>query len=339
MDTESVSGKIIAVTGGAGFIGSHLCDKLLSCEPEKIVVIDDFSLGKRENLVHLEKNPKVRILRLDASNYNPMRHVFKKERIDVVFNLAVLPLPKSLVAPKETIDKNILITTTICELLRRGLCRTLIHCSSSEAYGTAMYVPMDEDHPMKPLTPYAASKTACDNIVMSYCRTFDADIATARPFNAYGPHQNSGSYAAVIPITIRRILAGQHPIIHGDGLQTRDCTYVEDITDALVKLYEVPLTRGKAINLASGKEIRIEDLIKLIARLMNCTKEILYSKPRPADVRRHRGDISLAKKLLGYSPKTDYETGLQKTIEWYRNGSLMTKPASEGIREHGTHIA
>lgn len=310
--------KLVLVTGGAGFIGSHLCDKLLAFEPAKVVVIDDFSLGNMRNIVHLQKNSRVKILKLDASNYSRMAHIFKKENIDVAFNLAVVPLPKSLEAPKEATDKNILITTTMCELLRKDLYKTLIHCSSSEAYGTALYIPMDENHPMKPLTPYAASKIACDHIVTSYNLTFNLDIAIARPFNAYGPRQNSGSYAGVVPITINKILAGEPPIIHGDGLQTRDYTYVEDTAEAIVKVYEVLSTRGKTINIASSREVRIKDLINLIVKLMNYDGEILCIEPRPGDVRRHKGDISLAKRLLGYSPKTDYETGLRKTIEWYK---------------------
>ena len=337
MDTESINDRIVTVTGGAGFIGSHLCDKLLAFEPAKIVIIDDFSLGKMRNVAHLQKNPNVEIVELDASNYDRMVRVFKREHIDVAFNLAVVSLPQSLEAPKESVDKNIQITTTMCELLRKRLYRTLIHCSSSEAYGTAQYIPMDENHPKKPLTPYAASKLACDEVVMSYHRTFNGNVAIARPFNAYGPRQNEGPYAAVIPLTIRRILAGEPPIICGDGLQTRDYTYVKDTAEAIARIYKVLSTRGRTINIASGKEICIIDLINLMTKLAEYEGEIIYSDPRPADVRRHKADISLAKKLLGYSPKTDFETGLRETIEWYKdqlvNKTLIqiAKPAMDGL--------
>jgi UDP-glucose 4-epimerase len=322
MSIEKITDKIVVVTGGAGFIGSHLCDKLLAAEPQKLIVVDDLSLGKLRNIEHLLKSPKVKLQKLDASDYDCMAQLFEKEHVNVVFNLAVVPLPKSLQAPKETIDKNILIATTICELLRRKLFRTLIHCSSSEAYGTALYVPMDEDHPIKPLTPYAASKIACDHIVASYHTTFNVEVTIVRPFNAYGPRQNEGSYAAVIPLTIRRILAGESPIIYGDGLQTRDYTYVEDIAEAMVKAYEVVSTRGRTINIASGNEICIKDLVNRVAKLANFKGKIDYEDPRPGDVLRHKGDISLARKLLNYSPKTDYETGLRKTIEWYREQNI-----------------
>lgn len=313
--------KTIVVTGGAGFIGSHLCDKLIDYDPEKLIIIDDFSLGKERNIKNLRKIENVSVHKLDASNYGLMSKLFENKNVDITFNLAVVPLPASLTNPKETIDTNILITSTLCELLRRGKYETLMHTSSSEAYGTAIYEhkPMDENHPTFPITPYAASKLACDHIVLSYHKTFGLDVAVARPFNAYGPRQNEKSYAGVIPKTIHRILRGEAPIIHGDGLQTRDYTYVEDIAETIPRLYEVPSTRGRIVNIASGKEVCIKELILQIMDLMDYSGEPIYTDPRPGDVRRHIGDISLAKQLIGYSPKTGYEEGLRKTIEWYKD--------------------
>jgi len=234
--------------------------------------------------------------------------------------MAVVPLPASITKPKKTIDTNVLITSTLCELLRRGKYGTLIHTSSSEAYGTAIYKnkAMDENHPTFPTTPYAASKLACDHIVLSYHKTFGLDVAIVRPFNTYGPRQNEKSYAGVIPITICRILSGKPPIIHGDGLQTRDYTYVEDIAEAIPRFYEASSTRGRIVNLASGKEISIKKLIFLIIDLMDYSGDVIYTEPRLGDVRRHLGDISLARKLIDYSPKTEYKTGLERTIEWYK---------------------
>ena len=312
--------KTIVVTGGAGFIGSHLCDKLMKYCPEKLIIVDDFSLGRERNIENLKGIENVSIQRLDASNYSLMSKLYEKENVDVTFNLAVVPLPASLTKPKECVDTNILITSTLCELLRRRKYGTLIHTSSSEAYGTSVYTrkPMDENHPTFPTTPYAASKLACDHIVISYHKTFSLDVAIVRPFNAYGPRQNEKSYAAVIPITICRILSGKPPIIHGDGLQTRDYTYVEDIAEAIPRFYEVSSTRGRVINVASGREISIKKLIYMIIDLMEYSGDVIYTDPRAGDVRRHLGDISLARKLFGYSPKTDYKTGLKKTIEWYK---------------------
>ena len=309
------------VTGGAGFIGSHLCEKILEYHLEKLIIVDDFSLGKKRNISTIEDKENVEVYKIDASDYNLMDDLFDKVNIDITFNLAVVPLPASLTNPKKTIDTNILITSTLCELLRRGKYETLMHTSSSEAYGTAIYEhkPMDENHPTFPITPYAASKLACDHIVLSYHKTFGLDVAVIRPFNAYGPRQNEKSYAGVIPITICRILRGEAPIIHGDGFQTRDYTYVEDIAEAIPKLYEASSTRGRIVNLASGKEICIKELIFLIMDLMDYSSNPIYTNPRPGDVRRHVGDISLAREIISYSPKTSYEAGLRKTIAWYKD--------------------
>ncbi len=318
-ETRSLTGKVVAVTGGAGFIGSHLCDSLIERQPNRLIIVDDFSLGKERNVEHLRHSRIVEVCRLDASDHEAMQRLFEREQVDITFNMAIVPLPASLVRPKDCIDKNILVTSTLCEMLRMGSYETLIHCSSSEAYGSALYVPMDEDHPTRPITPYAASKVASDYIALSYHTTFGLDIAVARPFNSYGPRQNDETYAAVVPITIKRIMMGKQPIIYGDGLQTRDYTYVEDIAAGISRLYEIISARGKILNLASGREITIKALVETIANLLGYSGHIIYEKPRPGDVRRHRGDISLARKTIGYSPKTDYITGLKSTIEWYKS--------------------
>ncbi len=308
------------VTGGAGFIGSYLSEKLIELKVNKLTIVDNFSLGKQDNISSILKNKKVQIWRADCSDIKIMSTIFDNESIDVVFNLAVVPLPASLIEPKKTVDENITITSTICELQRKDKFKTLIHTSSSEAYGTSVYSKksMGEEHPTYPITPYAASKLASDHVALSYMHTFNLDTSIVRPFNAYGPRQNQFSYAGVIPITINRILRGQSPIIYGDGLQTRDYTYIQDIATTIPKIYEVEETRGQIINLASGKEITIKKLIEEIIKITGYKGNIEYADPRPGDVRRHLGDISLAKKLLGYSPKIDFETGLRNTFEWYR---------------------
>jgi len=186
---------------------------------------------------------------------------------------------------------------------------------------------MPEDHPLRPTTPYGASKIASDHLVLSYYKTFSVDVSIVRPFNTYGPRQNKGTYAGVIPLTIKRILKDESPVIYGDGLQTRDYTYVTDVADAVVEVYHKKSTRGKVLNIASTRETRIKDLVSKIARLMNCRKPIVYDKPRPGDVRRFIGSNSLAKKLIDYKPKVDFETGLGLTIDWYRN-SLTSQQES-----------
>mgnify|MGYP001050676132 CR=1 FL=1 len=312
----------ILVTGGAGFIGSHLVDRLIDEKPENLVVVDNFYLGEEKirNLSQARSRfPPLKVYREDAAKTRLMKQILKDEGIEVVFNLAAICLPASLVKPKWTYDTNVAITSTFCELLRKDYFKTLIHFSSSEVYGDAKQVPMDENHPLEPSTPYGASKIASDHLVLSYYRTFGIDTSIIRPFNNYGPRQNEGTYAGVIPLTIKRILKGESPVIYGDGLQTRDYTYVTDTAEAAVSVCCKKSTRGKVINIASGKETSIKDLVSKIATIMNCKKSIVYDKPRPGDVRRFIGSNYLAKKLINYEPKVDFQEGLRRTIDWYRN--------------------
>lgn len=318
----NLNNKSILVAGGAGFIGSHLVDRLIDEKPENLVVVDNFYLGedKIRNLSSAKSRfPSLKVYREDAAKMRLMKKNLKNESIEVVFNLAAICLPASLIKPKWTYDTNVAIVSNLCELLRKDYFKTLIHFSSSEAYGDAEQVPMDESHPLKPTTPYGASKIASDHLILSYYNTFDIDVSIVRPFNTYGPRQNEGTYAGVIPLTIRRILRGESPVIYGDGLQTRDYTYVTDVADAAVKVYQAKSTRGKVLNIASAKEISIKDLNSKIAKLMNCKKPIIYDKPRPGDVRRFIGSNSLAKKIINYKPKVDFEEGLRHAINWYRN--------------------
>ncbi|MBA3045808.1 MAG: NAD-dependent epimerase/dehydratase family protein [Euryarchaeota archaeon] len=315
----SLKNKTVMVTGGAGFIGSHLIDRIIREKPERIVIVDNFFLGKHRNIEPAMKTfDNIKLYYQDAGHYEKMKNIFEIENIEVVFNLAVVPLLTSHSLPKITCEDNINITLSALELLREGCFKTLIHCSSSEAYGTAMEMVMDEGHPLNPTTPYAASKAACDLLVQSYENTFGLDCAIIRPFNNYGPRQNEGSYAGIIPITIERIMAGKQPIIHGDGLQTRDYIYVSDTVEGMIQIYNNSNTRGKVINLATGQEISVLDMVKAIARELNYAGEFDFQPPRLADVRRHRGDITLAKKMIGFEPGTSFEAGIKETVAWYR---------------------
>jgi len=315
----SVKNKSVLVTGGAGFIGSHLVDRLIKEEPENLVVVDNLFLGKEANLEEARENyPNLKIYNQDASDYETMSEIMKNEGTEVVFNLAVIPLPASLTKPRWAFEQNVNITLTICELARNDYFDTLIHFSSSEAYGTSEYAPMDEKHPLNGTTPYAASKAASDQLVYSYCKTFGIEAAIIRPFNNYGPRQNEGSYAGVVPLTIKRILNNEAPVIYGDGKQTRDYLYVTDTANAAIDVYDSKNARVKVLNIASGKEISIENLIKLIAKYLHCDKQIVYERERPGDVRRHIANIYLAEDLIGFKPTVSPKEGLKLTVEWYK---------------------
>lgn len=315
----SLKNKSVLVTGGAGFIGSHLLDRLIKEEPDNLVVVDNFFVGKESNLKEARENyPNLKIYNQDASDYEMMSKIMKKEGIDAVFNLAVIPLPASLTKPRWTFEQNVNITLSMCELARNDCFDTLINFSSSEAYGTSEYAPMDEKHPLNSTTPYAASKAASDQLVFSYCKTFGINASIIRPFNNYGPRQNEGSYAGVIPLTIKRILNDEAPVIYGDGTQTRDYLYVADTVNATIDVCNSKSTRNKVLNIASGKEISIESLIKLIAKYLNCDKTIVYEQERQGDVRRHIANIYLAEDLIDFKPTVSLEEGLKLTVEWYK---------------------
>ena len=175
---------------------------------------------------------------------------------------------------------------------------------------------MDETHPLFTLTPYADSKVATDHLVYSFHKTFGIDMAIIRPFNNYGPRQNDKTYAAVIPITIKRILNHQTPIIYGDGNQTRDFIFVKDTANAAVDAYKSKNTRGIVLNIGKGKEVSINTIIKIITEELSWNKPIKYDKPRPGDVRKHLADITLAKKLINFKPVTNLREGIKETIKW-----------------------
>jgi len=311
--------KSILVTGGAGFIGSHLVDAIIKEKPAKIIVVDNFFLGKMENLSEAKKNfPKLKIIVQDATHFETMKRIINRENIDVVFNLATKALEHSFVDPDDAYMVNVNLASVLLRLLHQKRYRTLIHCSSSEAYGTAQKVPVTEEHPLCPHTLYAAGKAAADLMIRSYYHTYKLDVAIARPFNTYGPRQNEGIYAAVIPITLRRITSGEPPIIYGDGNQTRDFIYVKDTARGILEVYKHENTRGKEINIAYGREIKIKDLIKTIIKEMGYNGKILRKPARVADVKRHLAGTNLARKLICFRPKYNFSEGIQKTIEWYK---------------------
>lgn len=315
--------KTAIVTGGAGFIGSHLVDRLLE-HGYNVTIIDDLSLGKIENV------PKgVDFIQLDVRRLGPLKTYITEfsDPVDVIFNLAVNPLPMSLSTPREVVDTNVGITTAVCELVRHRLADTLIHFSSSEVYGTARYVPMDESHPLDCRTPYAASKAASDQVVQSYGRTFGIDYSIVRPFNVIGPRQNMEDWAGVVPATIKRCMRGEAPVIHGDGSFTRDFSYVDDVVRAAVDIWNTPETRGKVVNVGSGVETTIECLITSIADLFDSACSVVHDSERPGDVARMVADTTLARKLIDYEPRYSLDEAIEKTVAWYVRSGKSTSPA------------
>jgi UDP-glucose 4-epimerase len=319
----SLRGRSVLVSGGAGFIGSHLVERIAREGPSNLVVVDNLFLGREENLVDARRvYPGLRFHHQDATDYDALGAILSSERTEVVYNLAIVPLPTSLVNPRWTVDVNVGLTTVAVELLRQGYYQTLIHFSSSEAYGSALYVPMDEEHPGSPSTPYAASKLAGDHVVLAYRETYGIDAAILRPFNNFGPRQNAGTYAGVIPIVVGRALRGEPIEIHGDGEQTRDFVFVRDTAEAAVRIFEVAGSRGMVINIGSGRETAINELIRAILDILAVEVPVTHGAPRQGDVRRHLASVERARKVLDFVPQTSLGEGLRETVDWYRTTSV-----------------
>jgi UDP-glucose 4-epimerase len=307
------------VTGGAGFIGSHLVDRLLR-RGDHVLVVDNFFLGKRENLATaLAGGGSLEIVYEDAADLPAMRELIERHRIEDVYNLATKALEYSFDNPRGAYQVNTDIALTLGELLRKGHYRRLIHTSSSEVFGTAVRRPMDEDHPRRPTTPYAAGKAGADLALASYVQCFELDVRVVRPFNNYGPRQNQGSFAGVIPKTIDRLLRGEAPILHGDGAQGRDFVYVEDVAASLVAVAECDAARGAEFNVASGVETPILELLTTLCEVMEFRGEWIREERRTADVDHHIGDASRLRTVTGFTPPTSLADGLAKTVAWYRS--------------------
>lgn len=320
----NIKGKNVLVTGGAGFIGSHLCDELIERHANRVVCVDNFFLGKEENIADARTHKNFVLYRDDCRQFGVMQSIIEKENIEVVFNMATIALNYSFFNPFDAYMVNVGIANTLLELLKVGAYKTLIHTSSSEAYGTARYSPMDEYHPTDPTTPYAAGKAAADMMVHSFSKVLDLDISIIRPFNNYGPRQNSeGPLAGIIPVTAKRIKNGEKPVINGDGEQTRDFIYVKDTIRGLLLAYEKTESRGQIINLGSGKDISMNSLLKGICDYMGYTGEWEQKEERTSDVRNLCASIDRARTILGFEPKMSFEEGIKETLDWYMNNNYI----------------
>ena len=310
-----MKGLRILVTGGAGFIGSHLTEKLLALGGE-VIVLDNYSAANRGNLDGLASNRKLRVVEGDILNANTVGRLVKKA--DYVFHLACKVIGLSLVDPKLVHEVNATGTLNVCMACRKHRSKRLVYVSSSEVYGTATYVPMDEDHPFRPTTPYGASKAAGELYVRSFYYTWNLPAVIVRPFNTYGPRSRTDQYSAVIRRFIDRLLKNKPPIIYGDGKQTRDFTYVSDVVDGLIKTAECDELIGDVVNIARGEEVSIIRIAEIVSKLLGKRDEIepVFQQARPGDVRRHMADISKAKKLLNFRPEVSIEAGIERLIEW-----------------------
>lgn len=291
-----LTNKVIVVTGSNGFIGGHLVEALEKEHPKKIIKIDK-DTGQ------------------DLLDFDKIAKMFSKEKPDIVFNLAVLPLPASLTAPLNTTVEILYMMINLCEMARLKLFKRLVHISSSEVYGNAIFKPQDEDHPLNPRTPYASAKASCDLIALSYQKTFGIDVVIPRCFNTYGPRQPV-KWKALIPNIIDCILNNRPPLIFRGGKRTRDFTYVTDTAQGIIGVAKHAKS-GEVVNIGSGKEIAIEYILEKICKMMDYKGKINYQDERAGDVSQLVCDNNKAVLMFNFSPKIELEEGLRRTIKYY----------------------
>jgi UDP-glucose 4-epimerase len=311
--------KRILITGGAGFIGSHLAEDLVK-EGFHVKILDDFSSGNVNNILPLFNYKNFKMIRGSITDKELISKV--SSDVDAIFHLAAqIHVDRSIIEPRHTFEVNTLGTLNVLDAVMENDIEFVAYASTSEVYGSAKTIPMNEDHPLNPASPYAASKAAADRLCFSYYNTYKLPVVIVRCFNTYGPRQKDTGYAAAIPKFIRRALSGLPPVIYGDGKQTRDYMYVKDAVNAYKLVLKSPeKVIGKTVNFGTGQEITILELAKTILELCGNHSTPINVAPRAGEVTRLCADISVAEKTLGFIPKYTIRKGLQEFVNWYREG-------------------
>lgn len=310
-------GKRVLVTGAGGFIGSHLTERLAALGAKVRALVHYNAMG---SCGWLDESPVLKDIEVVAGEIRDRDSVRQvMQDVQIVFHLAALiGIPYSYRAPLSYVHTNVEGTVNVLQVSREFGVERVVHTSTSEAYGTAQYVPIDEAHPLQGQSPYSASKIAADKLAEAFYLSFDVPVVTVRPFNTFGPRQSA---RAIIPAIITQCLKGEDLRL-GNLYPTRDLNYVSNIVEGFALAASVPEAIGQTINLGSGREISIGDLAKLIARLIGrsvsieCEEERV--RPEKSEVERLVADSTLARKLLNWKPTVDLEEGLKRTLEWMR---------------------
>lgn len=323
----NLKGKKVLVTGSEGFIGSHLTEQLveLGAEVTALVQYNSFNNWGWIDTFSDDIKKYINVVTGDIREYDGMSKIIKGQ--DVVFHLAALiAIPYSYLSPMAYVRTNVEGTTNVLEACREYNIEKIIHTSTSETYGTALYVPIDEKHPLQGQSPYSASKIGADKIAESFQKSFEMPIATIRPFNTYGPRQSA---RAVIPTIISQILSGKTEIKLGSLTPTRDFNYVKDTAEAFIKIAESDKTIGEVINVSTNNEISIGELVNKIIKLSGKNVKIICDndriRPENSEVNRLWGDNKKIRKLTEWEPRYSLNDGLSQTIQWIENNMKYFK--------------
>jgi len=308
--------KTILVTGADGFIGSHLTEMLL-CEGYKVKALSQYNSFNNWGWLEDFKHANLQVVTGDVRDAHFCKEITKD--VDTIFHLAALiAIPFSYVAPDSYVDTNIRGTLNICQAAKENKVNRVVVTSTSEVYGTALYVPIDEKHPKQPQSPYSASKIGADAMALSFYNSFNLPVIVARPFNTYGPRQSA---RAIIPTIITQIANGAKEIKLGDLTPTRDFNYVKDICRGFIALSQCEAAIGQEVNISSNYEISMRDTLTFIAQIMKSDVQFIedYQRLRPknSEVFRLWGDNSKIKALTGFLPQYDIKKGLEETIKWF----------------------
>jgi dTDP-glucose 4,6-dehydratase len=321
-----VKTKRVLVTGGAGFISSNVIHHLLEATPYEVVSLDALTYaGNLENLAEVMSHERLSFVHGDIRDAELVRDVVAE--VDVIVNAAAESHVEKSIAEgaREFVTTNVEGTQILLDAVREAPVERFILVSSSEVYGTAEYAPMDEQHPLNPRSPYAATKAGADRLAYSYFVTYGLPVAIVRPFNNYGPRQHPEK---VVPRFVIAALEDEPLTVHGDGHASRDWLYVEDDAEALVALIEadVDTVAGETINVATGVDISVAEIADLVLDLLEKPRSLKVHVPeRPGQVDRHVGSTEKAERLLGWRARTAFEEGLARTVEWYRENETWWK--------------
>ncbi|MDA8172094.1 MAG: SDR family oxidoreductase [Nitrospiraceae bacterium] len=313
----------VLVTGGAGFIGSNLAEALLSMGYE-VTIIDDLSTGKMGNIEGLLKNSRLSFFEGSILDAGLLKSVIGQKGVTLISHQAAIPsVAKSIDNPPRSMQANVVGTSTLFDVAARAGCKRIVFASSSSIYGDTPELPKRESMPLNPKSPYAVSKAAKEMLARVFSGLYGMEIVGLRYFNVYGRRQDPASeYAAVVPKFVTRAMRGEPITIEGDGLQTRDFTYIDDVIQANIKALTGRGVQSGAFNIAFGERISVLDLAQMILKITGSKSQIVHNPPRPGDVRDSLADIENARRLLGYSPSFALKSGLEETVKWFKNGAV-----------------